>query len=122
MGDLPAQRVTQSATFEHTGVDYAGPFEVKLRAGRCRIFEKKYVAVFVCMATKAVHLELVEDLTASAFVDTFLRFTAIRGACTHLWSDNGTSFVGAEKELGQMLQSWSNLESEAWKELRETKC
>lgn len=97
MGDLPAHRVTQCVPFEHSGVDFAGPFEVKLRSGRCKVVEKKYVAVFVCMATKAGHLELVDGLSTAAFVSAFLRFTGIRGSCSHLWSDNGTNLVGAEK-------------------------
>lgn len=55
MGNLPADRVRPSPPFAHSGVDYAGPFEVKARGGRCKIIEKKWVAVFVCMSTKAVH-------------------------------------------------------------------
>lgn len=121
MGNLPADRVRQSPPFSHSGVDYAGPFEVKARSGRCRIVEKKYVAVFVCMSTKAVHLELVEDLSTAAFIAAFLRFTGIRGSCTHLWSDNGTCFVGAEKELAKMVNSWSKIDSDAYKEMRELK-
>lgn len=119
MGNLPADRVRQNPPFQRSGVDYAGPFEVKARGGRCNIFEKKYVAVFVCLTTKAVHLELVESLTTAAFIAAFLRFTSIRGSCTHLWSDNGTSFVGAEKEIGKMVNSWSDSESHSHRDLRE---
>lgn len=97
--------VRHSSPFLHSGVDYAGPFEVKARGGRCKIIEKKYVAVFVCMATKAVHLELVDDLSIAAFIAAFPRFTGVRGSCTHLWSDNGTCFIGAEKELANMVNS-----------------
>lgn len=63
MGELPTDRVRPCRPFEHTGVDYAGPFLLKAHGSRCRIIEKKYVAVFICMATKAVHLELVEGLS-----------------------------------------------------------
>lgn len=68
MGELPADRVRPCRPFEHSGVDYAGPYQLKARSGRCNILEKKYVAVFVCMATKAVHLELVEGLSADDFI------------------------------------------------------
>lgn len=106
MADLPAVRVTPARPFRFSGVDYAGPFEVKARGGRCRIIEKRYIAVFVCMSSKAVHLELVTDLSTKGFIDAFIRFTSIRGRCQRLYSDNGTNFVGAEKYLKEMLDSW----------------
>lgn len=121
MGNLPADRVRQSPAFQHSGVDFAGPFEVKARGGRCKIFEKKYVAVFVCLATKAVHLELVENLSTAAFISAFLRFTGLRGSCTQLFSDNGTNFTGAERELGRMVNSWAKTDSEEFRQLRELK-
>lgn len=108
MGSLPEARVTESKVFERTGVDYAGPFEIKPDLTRSKVRLKKYVAVFVCMSSKAVHLELVEDLTTQAFIRAFIRFAATQGKeCKELWSDNGTTFVGAAKELGRMLKSWS---------------
>lgn len=106
MGELPADRIRPCRPFEHSGVDYAGPYQLKARSGRCNILEKKFIAVFVCMATKAVHLELVEGLSADDFIQGFMRFTSIRGPCARLWSDNGTNFKLAEKELAQMLHSW----------------
>lgn len=110
MGDLPADRVRPCRPFRHSGVDYAGPFELKARGGRSTIIEKKFVAIFVCMVTKAVHLELAEDLSTAEFIQAFLRFTSLRGACTRLWSDNGKNFVGAEVELARMLRIWKNMD------------
>lgn len=110
MGDLPADRLLPCRPFRHSGVDYAGPFQIKARGGRTNIIEKKYVAVFICMVTKAVHLELAEDLSTTEFIQAFLRFTSIRGSCTKLWSDNGKNFVGAEKELAKMLRSWKRFD------------
>lgn len=106
MAALPADRVRPARPFNHVGVDYAGPILVRRTKANTRTVEKRYVAVFVCMATKAVHLELAEDLSADAFLDVFIRFTSIRGPCARVWSDNGTNFVGAAKELQTMLQSW----------------
>lgn len=54
------------------------------------------------MATRAIHLEAVSDLTAQGFIAAFKRFTARRGHCADLWSDNGTNFVGAARELKQL--------------------
>ncbi|XP_031359012.1 uncharacterized protein LOC116182608 [Photinus pyralis] len=56
---------------------------------------KAYVCVFVCNATKAVHLEVVSDLSAEAFIAAFRRFVARRGCVSHVYSDNATNFVGA---------------------------
>lgn len=97
MGNLPEARITPSKPFSHSGVDYAGPYSIKMSGGRgCKTY-KGYIALFVCMATKAVHLELVGDLTAEAFVAAFKRFIARRGLITDLYSDNGTNFVLANK-------------------------
>ncbi|XP_076220952.1 uncharacterized protein LOC116434377 [Nomia melanderi] len=99
MGNLPEARVTESRPFTHVGVDYCGPFYIKERKHRNRARIKVYVAVFVCLAVKAVHLELVSDLTSEAFIAVLKRFIARRGFCVSLHSDNGTNFVGASNEL-----------------------
>nr|XP_012153233.1 PREDICTED: uncharacterized protein LOC105664226 [Megachile rotundata] len=102
MGNLPAARVTESRPFTHTGVDYCGPFYIKERKQRNRGRIKVYVAVFVCLAVKAVHLELVSDLTTEAFIAALKRFIARRGLCSYIYSDNGTNFVGANHELQEL--------------------
>lgn len=99
MSILPAARVRQGKVFGHTGVDYAGPFDLRLSRHRGRGTYKGFVAVFVCMATKAVHLELVSDLSTKTFIAAFKRFISRRGPCSDLYSDNGTNFVGANREL-----------------------
>lgn len=99
MAALPAVRVTPAKVFSHTGIDYAGPFNLRLSKCRGRGTYKGYVAVFVCMATKAIHLELASDLSSSTFIAAFKRFVARRGPCSDVYSDNGTNFVGANKEL-----------------------
>lgn len=101
MGDLPSCRTNQSRPFYHTGVDYTGHVMVKANKGRGIKTTKGYVAVFVCMATKAVHLELVSDLSTSAFLAALRRMAARRGAPGHIYSDQGTNFVGANKVLQQ---------------------
>ncbi|GFU31692.1 integrase catalytic domain-containing protein [Trichonephila clavipes] len=60
---------------------------------------KRYVAIFVCLASKAVHLEIVSDLTTDAFLATLKRFVARRGKCATISSDNAKNFVGANREL-----------------------
>jgi hypothetical protein len=60
---------------------------------------KSYIALFVCFSTKAVHLELVGDLTTASFLAAFKRFTSRRGHVSEIFSDNGTNFIGAEREF-----------------------
>lgn len=95
MGQLPPPRVTQSAAFLHTGIDYAGPIQVRTTKGRGNKSYKGYIVVFVCLATKAQHLELVSDMLAETFLAALKRFISRRGKCAHIYSDNGTTFVGA---------------------------
>ncbi|CAK1603668.1 unnamed protein product [Parnassius mnemosyne] len=108
MGQLPAPRVTPSRAFSSSGVDYAGPIQVRTSKGRGHKSSKGYICLFVCMSTKAIHLECVTDLTSQAFIAAFRRFVARRGHCSHLWSDNGTNFVGAAKELRRMFEVGKN--------------
>ncbi|XP_030746008.1 uncharacterized protein LOC115874849, partial [Sitophilus oryzae] len=102
MGNLPKNRITPAPAFYRTGVDYAGPFSVKDRQGRgCKI-TKAYIALFVCFVTKAIHIELVSDLTKEAFLASFKRFIARRGKPIQMFSDNGTNFVGANFEMQRL--------------------
>ncbi|KYM98106.1 hypothetical protein ALC62_11199 [Cyphomyrmex costatus] len=96
MGDLPKERVTPHRAFINSGLDYAGPFPIKLSRNKTG---KSYLCIFVCLSTKAVHLELVSDLTTTAFLNALKRFMARRGRCANLFSDNGTNFIGANNEL-----------------------
>ncbi|XP_043496375.1 uncharacterized protein LOC122520342 [Polistes fuscatus] len=78
MSDLPANRLLQNRPFLHTGVDFCGPLFIMEKQHRNRGRVKIYVA-FVCFSTKAVHLELVSDLTTEAFLAALHRFMARRG-------------------------------------------
>ncbi|XP_051166519.1 uncharacterized protein LOC127284864 [Leptopilina boulardi] len=109
MGNLPAERVTSSRAFAHTGLDYAGPFKIKLSRN---VTGKAYLCVFVCMATKAVHLELASDLSTNTFLNALKRFIARRGKCLSIQSDNGLNFIGAKNELQDIIRSLLN-ESES---------
>ena len=107
MGSLPRIRITPTHPFDNVGVDYAGPFFTKHGFVRKPTIVKSYVCVFVCLAVKAVHLELVSDLTTNAFMSCLRRFISRRGRPTVIMSDHGTNFVGASrelKELGNFLQ------------------
>ncbi|XP_067620048.1 uncharacterized protein [Eurosta solidaginis] len=109
MGSLPKDRVNQYSPFEVTGVDYCGPLLMtqKIR-GKSPI--KAYLAAFICFISKAIHLELVPDLTSAAFIAALRRFIARRGRCRVIYSDNATNFVGANRELRELLQQFVSQE------------
>lgn len=104
MGELPSVRVTPGRPFESSGVDFAGPIQMRVSKGRGQKSYKGYISLFVCMKTKAIHLEAVSDLTTAGFIAAFRRFVSRRGHCSHMWSDNGLNFVGAANELTRMLE------------------
>ncbi len=99
MGLLPHHRTTPSKPFDISGVDFAGPFLIHRGNPRKPTRVKVYAAVFVCFTTRALHFELCSDLSASGFIAAFRRFTARRGTPTHLYSDGGSNFVGARREM-----------------------
>ncbi|XP_065088428.1 uncharacterized protein LOC135709910 [Ochlerotatus camptorhynchus] len=104
MAELPASRTTASRPFTITGVDYWGPISLKPIHRRAAP-GKAYVAVFICFSTKAVHLELVADLSTPKFLQALRRFVSRRGLCSDLHSDNGRNFVGANNELRDLVRN-----------------
>lgn len=105
MGHLPLERIVPSSTypFSTTGIDFAGPFWILDRKGRGSKCSKCYISLFVCFSTKALHLELVSDLSSQAFIQALRRFVSRRGKPAKLYSDNGSNFIGAQRELGEFL-------------------
>ncbi len=111
---LPDFRVSQALPFSKVGVDFAGPLYIK-KEGK---MEKAYVALFTCCVTRAVHLELVENLNASTFLNCLRRFSARRGTPTLIVSDNGKTFKATDllqNYLSSKRICWRfNLERAAW--------
>ena len=101
MAELPVERLAyQSPLFTNTGVDYFGPFYVTVR----RTTEKRWGVLFTCLTTRAVHVEIVPSMDASSCVMGVERFVSRRGTPAIIWSDNGTNFVGTEKELRENIE------------------
>lgn len=110
MGDLPEYRVTSSRPFQHTGVDYAGPVQLKAKQGRGKHqVTKGYIALFICQCTKAIHIELVSSLTTDAYIAALKRFTSRRGIPSIILSDNGSNFIEARKELHELYNFGSQM-------------
>ncbi|GFV68772.1 integrase catalytic domain-containing protein [Trichonephila clavipes] len=108
-GQFTKHRVTLERPFFSCGIDYAGPVLIKCNKGRGTKSTKGYIALFVCLATKAVHIEAVGDLTTDSFIAALRRFSARRGAPRHIYSDNGTNFVGARRKLDEIRKLWLSL-------------
>lgn len=108
MGNLPKYRVNRDFVFNSVGVDLCGPFFIKNRGQRKGSPRKNYVCLFVCLVTKAVHLEIISDLTSQAAIATLKRFIARRGKCSKIVSDNATNFVGANRELQELAKLAQN--------------
>lgn len=104
MSDLPVCRLKQSKPFTHCGVDYGGPLYITLCRKRGQRSQKAYLCVFICMTTRAVHVEVAPDLTTDSFLNAFKRFISRRGPVERLYSDHGTNFVGAKAYLHELQQ------------------
>ncbi|XP_030757297.1 uncharacterized protein LOC115883123 [Sitophilus oryzae] len=114
MGSLPLERTTISRPFLRVGVDFGGPLFVKQARLRKSTTTKAYIALFVCMTTKAIHIELVSELSTQAFLLTLKRFIARRGNPISIHSDNATNFQGSNNVLNDLykfFRSSSNLNS-----------
>ncbi|XP_050340580.1 uncharacterized protein LOC126766984 [Bactrocera neohumeralis] len=109
MAALPNERTILTRPFAATGIDFAGPYDIKNYTGRACLITKGDICVFVCFSTKAIHLEPVSDLTTQAFLAAFSRFFSRRGCPANLYSDNGTNFIGASqllmKDRRELLQT-----------------
>ena len=110
MAPLPEDRVTERLPFEVIGVDFTGPVYISetkqtMKRTKKRPVEmvkttttsKGYIALTTCAVTRAVHLELVPDMTTDAFIRSFRRFTSRRGQCSVIYSDNAATYKAAEK-------------------------
>ncbi|XP_053973204.1 uncharacterized protein LOC128873578 [Hylaeus volcanicus] len=108
MAALPKSRVEEVAVFTNVGIDFCGPFFIKEKKKRNKVRLKAYGCIFVCMPVKAIHIEVVSDLSTDSFLGALRRFVGRRGVPTNIYSDNGTNFVEANNQLHEayaLLQS-----------------
>ena len=97
--NLPKHRVNLVKPFRHTGVDYTGHIWVKSEQGA----SKMYLLIFTCLNIRAVHIELVPDMSTQAFILAFIRFTNIYGIPSHIYSDNAKSFIAGCNLLDEVF-------------------
>ena len=103
MSDLPSDRMETAPPFTYTGIDCFEPFYVK--EGRKEM--KKYGLLLTCLCSRAIHVEMLDDMTTDAFINALRAFIAIRGSVRQLRSDQGTNFVGARREFAELTKGMS---------------
>lgn len=113
MGDLPLERSRPAAPFKYTLVDLFGPYQVKDDIKR-RVSMKVWGVIFCCMASRAIHIDLVNSMSTESFLMAYQRFTAIRGHPLKVWADPGTNFIGA-RSRGICTPSWRAKMERAWR-------
>lgn len=100
MANLPIDRLMAEPPFMNVGLDVFGPWQVMTRKTRGGIVNNKHWAVlFTCLCTRAVHIEALEEMSSSSFINALRRFVAIRGSVKIIRSDRGTNFIGAANIL-----------------------
>ena len=100
---LPPFRVKESQPFSNTGVDFAGPLYVK--DASTSTSRKVWICLYTCCVTRAVHLDLVPDMTAQSFIRSLKRFASRRGFPIRIISDNAKTFKAAAKTIRATLES-----------------
>ena len=100
MAELPAVVSEQAPPFANCGIDCFGPFYIKYKRSQ----EKRYGLIFVCFAIRAIHIEVLVDMTTDSFLNALFRFVARRGTVQKIFSDRGTNFVGASKVLKDLYK------------------
>ncbi|XP_039285431.1 uncharacterized protein LOC120351623 [Nilaparvata lugens] len=113
MGDLPSSRVVPSAPFLKAAVDLAGPFTVKESIRPKALTYKAYFALFVCLATKACHIEVLTSLSSEEFINTLHRFVSRRGLPKEIFCDQGTNFKGAARRLKEIVEFLRSSENQS---------
>ncbi|XP_067943262.1 uncharacterized protein [Watersipora subatra] len=99
MGNLPKERLELTAPFTHVGMDVFGPFHVK----DYRTERKRWGLVVTCLYSRAVHIEMLDQMTTDCLILALRNFMAIRGPVRTIICDNGTNFVGMKNEMERQL-------------------
>lgn len=100
MSDLPEDRVEPSPPFSFCGMDCFGPFMTK----NGRKENKRWGLLFTCLCSRAIHIEMLDDMSTDAFINALRCFVSIRGKVRQIRSDQGSNFVGAKNELRNALK------------------
>jgi len=105
MGDLPSYRLAVfEDPFTYSIADIAGPIKV---VNARNVLEKRYILVYSCLTTRALHLELIQRLDSNSTLLAFQNIFILRGAPKRIVCDNGTNFVGASSIIHKKHEEWN---------------
>ena len=101
MANLPADRLEETPIFYNVGLDVFGPFYIHdgVYTRRQNATKKIWALIFVCLPSRAIHLEPLTSMDTSSFRNAFSRFTVIRGSCKLLRFDQGTNLIAAKRQF-----------------------
>ena len=105
MSDLPFDRLEETPPFTYCGLDCFGPFQVSegKTTRQSSSLKKVWGLLFICLVSKAVHIEPLSSMDTSTLKNALRRFFCLRGVCKRLRSDRGTNFIGAHnQEVGNI--------------------
>ncbi|XP_065062391.1 uncharacterized protein LOC135689168 [Rhopilema esculentum] len=102
MSQLPDFRVYEAHAFDAVGIDFAGPLYVRTEDNSLK---KVYIALFTCATTRALHIEVVPDMTTNTFLLCLKRFVSRRGIPRIIVTDNAKTFKAASKILVKLFKS-----------------
>ncbi|XP_077866039.1 uncharacterized protein LOC144353323 [Saccoglossus kowalevskii] len=105
MADLPTDRMANTPPFTNVGMDVFGPWNLvsrRTRGGASGV--KRWAVIFICLYTTAIHIEIIDSMDTSAFINALRCFIAVCGTVRRLRCDQGTNFIGAKNELNAAIK------------------
>ena len=115
MADLPVQRLTPAPPFTYVGLDVFGPWQIVIRRTRGGVAcNKRWAVIFTYLTAREIHIDLIESLDTSSFINAQRRFLTLRGPVAQLLSDCRTNFVGARNELEAAMNEMDKKDIEAY--------
>ena len=100
MATLPASRTNRTSVFQVIGLDVFGPWEILLRRTRgIKTCNKRWALLLTDLYSRAVHIEVLDSMSADSFICALRRFIAIRGEISLIKCDRGTNFIGGSGQL-----------------------
>lgn len=118
MPELPKTRVNVSRPFQHVGLDYFGPLNVRATKGGKDI-SKAWICLFTCLVVRAVHAELVVDMTTMSFLMALRRFFAIYGRPESIICDNAPQFKLGASVVNKVMETFAVKDAILWKNIPE---
>ena len=104
-GDLPVERLEPTCPFKFSGIDCFGPYYLRHSVGRGQ--QKRFVLLVCCMSTRAVAMYPLKNMSTSAVINALLRMNNSFPGLKKIFSDQGSNFKGADREIREAVAAWN---------------